>query len=147
MHLSWKVLLTEAKTQFGIQKCKVRACRIMKIEIKQDPCRKIRVKLMHLNLTFLKIRVNLLRALLISYNKVSYHAGYTRMFCNGPFPSCCEPHYKSEAKCKVFIMIISFHSYANKTNFQMETFALSLAFIIRFIATRKWSILFVQRLM
>ena len=25
-----------------------------------------------------------------------------------PFPSSCEPHYKSEAKCKVFIMKISF---------------------------------------
>ena len=33
VHLSWKVLLTEAKTQFGIQKCKVRVCRIVKIAI------------------------------------------------------------------------------------------------------------------
>ena len=32
---------------------------------------------------------------------------------NSPFPSCCEPHYKSEATCKVFVMKISFHSYAN----------------------------------
>ena len=37
-------------------------------------------------------------------------------------------------------MKISFHSYANKTNFHMKTFALSLAFIMRFTATRKWPI-------
>ena len=30
------------------------------------------------------------------------------------FPCCSEPHYESEAKCKVFIMKISFHSHANK---------------------------------
>ena len=45
LHLSWKALLTEAKTQFGIQKCKVRVCRIMKVAN-----RKIRVNLMHVNL-------------------------------------------------------------------------------------------------
>ena len=37
-------------------------------------------------------------------------------------------------------MKISFHSYANKTNFHMKSFALSLAFIVRFIATQKWPI-------
>ena len=37
-------------------------------------------------------------------------------------------------------MKVSFHSYANKTNFHMKTFALSLAFIVRFTATRKWPI-------
>ena len=59
---------------------------------------------------------------------------------NRLFPSCFEPHYDSEAKCKVIIMKISFHSYANKTNFHMKSFALSLAFIMRFTATRKWPI-------
>ena len=59
---------------------------------------------------------------------------------NRPFPSCRKPHYESEAKCKVFIMKISFHSYANKTNFHKKSFALSLAFIMRFTATRKWPI-------
>ena len=29
---------------------------------------------------------------------------------NRPFPSCCQPHYESKAKCKVFVMKISFHS-------------------------------------
>ena len=32
---------------------------------------------------------------------------------NGPFPSCCEPHYESEANYEVFIMKIIFHSYEN----------------------------------
>ena len=50
-----------------------------------------------------------------------------------------EPHYESEAKCKVFIMKISFHSYASKTNFNMKNFALSLTFIMRFTATWKWT--------
>ena len=55
---------------------------------------------------------------------------------NRPFPSCFEPHYESEAKCKGFLMKISFHSYANKTNFHLKSFALSLAFIMRFTGTR-----------
>ena len=62
---------------------------------------------------------------------------------NGPFPSCFEPHYESEAKSKVFVMKISFNSYANNTNFHMKSFALSLAFIVRFTATRKWPIILV----
>ena len=33
-----------------------------------------------------------------------------------PFPSCLESHYESEARCKAFIMKISFHSYANKSS-------------------------------
>ena len=37
-------------------------------------------------------------------------------------------------------MRIIFHSYAKKTNFHMKSFALSLAFILRFTATRKWPI-------
>ena len=36
-----------------------------------------------------------------------------------------------------FIMKISFHSNANKANFHMKRYALSLAFIMRFTATRK----------
>ena len=56
---------------------------------------------------------------------------------NRPFPSCFEPHCKIEATCKVLIMKISFHSYANKTNFHMKRFAFSLAFIMRFTATWK----------
>ena len=60
---------------------------------------------------------------------------------NWPFPSCVEPHCKIEAKCLVFIIKISFHSYANQTNFHMISFALNLAFIMRFTKTRKWPVL------
>ena len=56
---------------------------------------------------------------------------------NRPFPSCFEPHYESEAKCKAFIMKISFHSHANKTKFHLKSFVTSLVFIMRFTATRK----------
>ena len=65
---------------------------------------------------------------------------FVKIAGNRPFPSCFEPHYESEAKCKFFVLIISFHSYANKTNFNMKSLALSLAFIVRFTATRKWPI-------
>ena len=54
------------------------------------------------------------------------------------FHSCFEPHYESEAKCKVFIMKDSFHSY--KTNFLIKSFAFNLVFIMRFTATRKWPV-------
>ena len=59
---------------------------------------------------------------------------------NRPFQSYFELHYESKAKCKVFVIKISFHSFANKTNFHMKSFALSLAFIVRFTATQKWPI-------
>ena len=55
------------------------------------------------------------------------------------FPSCYEPHYGSEVKCKVLNMKLSFHSYANKTKFHMKRFAVSLASIMRFTTTWKWS--------
>ena len=47
---------------------------------------------------------------------------------------------KASLSSKVFQMKISFHSYANKTNFHVNSFALSLTFIVRFEATRKWLI-------
>ena len=56
------------------------------------------------------------------------------------FRVALKPHYESEAKCKVLVMKISFHSYANKTNFHTKSFALTLAFIVRFTATRKWPV-------
>ena len=62
---------------------------------------------------------------------------YQQLVANWPFPSCSEPHSESEANCKVIITKISFHSYSNKTSFHMKSFALSLAFIMRFTATRK----------
>ena len=58
---------------------------------------------------------------------------------NRPFPNCCEPHYESDAKCKVFHMKISFvHSLYYENYFHNKNFALSLTFIMRFKATKKW---------
>ena len=34
-----------------------------------------------------------------------------------------EPHYESEASCTVYIMKISFHANASKTNFHVKSFA------------------------
>ena len=36
-----------------------------------------------------------------------------------------EPHYENEAKCKIFIIKISFHPYKNKTNFYFYLASLS----------------------
>ena len=55
---------------------------------------------------------------------------------NRPFSSCFKSHYESEASCTVFIMNISFHSYANKTIFHMKT--LHLTFVMRLKATWKY---------
>ena len=38
-----------------------------------------------------------------------------------PIDHFVKPHYESEAKCKVFVMKITFHLYANKTNFHMKS--------------------------
>ena len=62
---------------------------------------------------------------------------YYSFHSNRPLPSCFEPCYESKALCIVFIRKISFHSHAIKTNFHMKSFALSLAFIMRYKTTRK----------
>ena len=56
---------------------------------------------------------------------------------NRLFPSCCETHYESEARCKA---LQSFVCILIKSNIHMKSFAPSLAFITRFTATRKWPI-------
>ena len=75
-----------------------------------------------------------------SIARIACEQGTNSLGLNIPFPSCFEPHYESETKCKGFVMKISFHSYANKTNFHLKSFALSFAFIVRFTANRKWPI-------
>ena len=47
---------------------------------------------------------------------------------------------KSRLSAKFKLGKLCFHSYANETNFHMKCFELSLAFIMRFTATRKWPI-------
>ena len=62
------------------------------------------------------------------------------LFGNTPFLRCFEPQNESENKFKVFIVKISFHSFANKDNFHMKSLAFSLAFITTFTSIRKWAI-------
>ena len=77
----------------------------------------------------------MLRVQLISYNKqctekqficlikLVLYRGTNQLHCPyfyRPFLSCLKLYYESKAKCKVFIMEISFDSYANKTNFHYE---------------------------
>ena len=72
---------------------------------------------------------------------LNHSALHTRKRNSANFPSCFEPHYESEAKFKVFIVKISFHSYAKKLNFPMKSFALSLTFLTRLTTTWKWPII------
>ena len=70
--------------------------------------------------------------------------GLRKLKClNRPFPNCFKSH-DSDAKCTDFVMKIIFHSYANKTTFDMnensfhnKNCALSFAVILRFKAARK----------
>ena len=78
---------------------------------------------------------NLIRGGNWSHETICFHTPSNR-----PFPSCCEPHYESEAKCKTFHSKISFVCIWMKINFHNKNFALSLAFIMRLKATRKCSI-------
>ena len=96
--------------------------------------KKVRIlnKLPHLQVTVTTI--------IVKRNSIIQYISSLTTFSNRPFPSCFEPHYGSEAKWKVFVMKIIFHSYANKTNFHTKSFAPSLAFIVRFTATWKWPI-------
>ena len=47
---------------------------------------------------------------------------------------------KARLSAKAFHIKISFVSISMKTNFHNKNFAVSLAFIMRFTATRKWPI-------
>ena len=66
-------------------------------------------------------------------------SGYNEII--GHFRVALKLIIKARLGAQLFIsMKISFHSYANKTNFHMKSCAPSLAFITRFTATRKWPI-------
>ena len=69
-------------------------------------------------------------------NKINYNQQMSSFLLKRPSQSCFESHYESEALCTAFIMKISFHLNANKTNFHMKNFALNFAFVMRFKATR-----------
>ena len=59
---------------------------------------------------------------------------------NGPFTSCPQPLFQSEAKCKAIDMKMIFHSHANKLIFALKGFVLRHVFRERVFKTRKWPI-------
>ena len=75
----------------------------------------------------MKIRMGLLN----TQNETHSSLIFLPASVNRPFPSYFELHYESEVKCKVFVMKVSFHSYANKTNFHTRS-----------TTTQKWPISF-----
>ena len=44
---------------------------------------------------------------------------------DGPFTSCPQPLFQSEAKCRATDMKMIFHSHVNKTHFRSERFCTS----------------------
>ena len=60
--------------------------------------------------------------------------------CNRPFPSSKKFHFQNEAKCKTFVVEMSFNYDANKTHFHNKGFALSLVLKVKLFGTRKWPI-------
>ena len=112
-HLYWRRRFSWVKLTLAIRLVKFHKCRFRP-------------------LNFRPVRLSVLGSARILFPSIAWD--------NRPFPGCFAPHYESEAKCKVFVMKISFHSYANKTNFHMRSLALSLAFIVRLTATRNWPI-------
>ena len=59
---------------------------------------------------------------------------------NGPFSSCLQALFQSEARCKTVYIKMSFHLLANKTHFHFKGFVLDLVLKQRQKATRKWNI-------
>ena len=65
---------------------------------------------------------------------------YTKcMSVNRPFPSSENSHFQNEAKCKTFVVKMSFICM-RKNHFHINGFTLSLALKERREATRKWAI-------
>ena len=55
---------------------------------------------------------------------------------NRPFPSWSKPLFQSETKCKAIDMKMIIFSHANKTNFHVKGFALTLVLKVRVFGTR-----------
>ena len=52
---------------------------------------------------------------------------------NRPFPSFRKTHFQNEAKCKTFVVKMSFICIIIKNHFHINGFALSLTFKVRFL--------------
>ena len=57
-----------------------------------------------------------------------------------PFPSSKKFHFQNEAKCKTFVVEMSFICIIIKTHFHNKDFALSLVLKVKLFGTRKWPI-------
>ena len=64
---------------------------------------------------------------------------------NRPFPSSKKPHSQNEAKCKTFLVKISFICMIIKNHFHKKGFALGLVLKQRPAASRKWPIIVFHR--
>ena len=67
----------------------------------------------------------------LDVKRVNVFACYIVLFqslFNGPFTSCSEPLFQSEARCKAIDMKMIFYSHANKTHFRSERFCTSPRF-------------------
>ena len=67
--------------------------------------------------------------------------GPEKALSNMLFPSSKKSHFQNEAKCKTFVVKMSFISMTIKNHFHINGFALNLALKVRLFGTRKWPIL------
>ena len=63
---------------------------------------------------------------------------------NRPFPNYKKFPFQNEAKCKTFVVEMSFNYDANKTHFHNKGFALSLVLKVKLFGTRKWPIILTE---
>ena len=90
---------------------------------------------------------------IISYDQQQENLGFNsrffvteriRIFITGHFRVVLNLIMKMRLSTKFFIMkSIGFDSYAKNTDFNLKSFALSLAFIMRSTANRKWPVIIV----
>ena len=59
---------------------------------------------------------------------------------NRPFPISKHSHFQNEAKCKTFVVKISFICVRVENHFYINGFALCLGMKQRLVATQKWRI-------
>ena len=68
------------------------------------------------------------------------HVSKGAAFYNRPFPSSKNFHFQNEAKCKTFLLKMTFIFMTIKSHFYINGFALRLALKERLGATWKWPI-------
>ena len=74
------------------------------------------------------------------FPRVVVHVSKGAAFYNRPFPSSKNFHFQNEAKCKTFLLKMTFIFMTIKSHFYINGFALNLALKERLGATWKWPI-------